>query len=254
MARLGIAYGFVVQFVNVGLWGGDAFNPVGLALNTGMGSKRWTKLIVMLMGAPLLAYALKEVQGKDWVEKNIIPALGAPKVCGYGDTANSCKMSLCGFYDAIQGTCDTGKSKGCCIDPVHLVYDEARHFFLLSYLMRVFNPIMGFTVPFWAAFIQASIRLLPSAMTGVVCNPNPAFLRSILTGDWSILHLVVLGTFGGQLAALLAGTATSQLISLVRGGSSDKAVQGKSRSQGSGKKSSGAGASQTKPKKSKKAD
>ena len=85
--------------------------------------------------------------------------------------------------------------------------DEARHFFALQLFMRVFGPYMGFTVPFWAAVVQAGLRLLPSCITGLMSNPQPVLFKAVLTNDYSLVPYVVAGTAAGSIASLIAGQA-----------------------------------------------
>ena len=46
----------------------------------------------------------------------------------------------CGFMDALAGTCESGKAKGCCIQPLHFVLDEARHLFVMQFVLRLVCP------------------------------------------------------------------------------------------------------------------
>eukprot|EP00961_Rhodomonas_salina_P112182 1510005-Rhodomonas_salina.3 len=48
----------------------------------------------------------------------------AGQVCGYpsGEGA-TCQTKYCGFVEAIEGTCTTGRAAGCCLAPLDVIVD-----------------------------------------------------------------------------------------------------------------------------------
>mmetsp|Transcript_39771 Transcript_39771/g.81436 ORF Transcript_39771/g.81436 Transcript_39771/m.81436 type:complete len:217 (-) Transcript_39771:238-888(-) len=145
-----------------------------------------------------------------------MPSLSNVKVCGYPSGEGAvCEMQYCGFAEALAGTCSTGREKGCCVTPESLVLDELRHNFLLNYTMKMFTPYMGLWVPFWAATLQALVRMLPSAQLGLLSNPNPHLLRAVLSGDYSSLHLVIGTITLAQFLSTWASKGTWNFVGLV---------------------------------------
>jgi len=218
MPQYNIFWGFIIQLCMVGTFAGDGFNPAGLLCSTPMGSKRISKLIIMVGAIYMIAYGLQtaEKQGyleRGFVKKNVVSALGSPAICGVNVKVDkkTCEMKLCGVVEALQGTCDAKKGKGCCMKPEVFVMDEMRHFFALQFIMRVFGPYMGFTIPLWAAIVQAALRLSPSCITGLLSNPQPVLFKAVLTNDYKVLPYVAAATAGGGIAALIAAT-TVQIV------------------------------------------
>ena len=46
----------------------------------------------------------------------------------------------------------------------------------------------------WAGVVQAGLRLLPSCISGLGSNPQPAVFRAVLTGNYEVVPYVVAGT------------------------------------------------------------
>jgi len=220
IGQYNIFWGFVIQLSMVATFGGDGFNPAALICTTPMGAKRISKLILLIGSIYMIAFGLKtaETQGylnRGFVKKNIVSALGSPALCGVNVKVDkkTCEMKLCGVVESLQGTCDAKKGKGCCMQPEVFVMDEMRHFFALQFIMRVFGPYMGMTVPLWAAIVQAALRLSPSSITGLVSNPQPVLFKAILTNDYKVMPYVAAATVGGGIAALIAATTVQMVAS-----------------------------------------
>lgn len=220
MPQYNIFWGFIVQITMVGTWAGDGFNPAGLLCSTQMGYKRLPKLILLVSSVYLCAYGIKNAESKGFVrrgfvKKTVVGALGSPPLCGVNMKVvegKTCEMKLCGVLEALQGTCEAGRNKGCCMKPEVYVMDEARHFFALSFIMRIFSPYMGFTIPLWAGIVQAALRLMPSCISGLVSNPQGILFRAILTGNYEVVPYVVAGTVAGSVGAFIAATTVQMLL------------------------------------------
>ena len=66
--------------------------------------------------------------------------------------------------------------------PEVYVMDEARHFFALSFIMRIFGPYMGFTVPLWAGTslsLCVSLSLSLSLSLSIHVSNAPASLAPL---------------------------------------------------------------------------
>jgi len=220
MPQYNVFWGFIVQVTMVGTFAGDGFNPAGLLCSTQMSYKRIPKLLLLVGSIYMCAYGLKAAENKGYLERgfvrsNVVSALGSPPLCGINfkveKKKKTCEMKLCGVVEALQGTCDANKNKGCCLKPEVFVMDEARHFFALTFIMRVFGPFMGITVPLWAGIVQAALRLLPSSISGVVSNPQPFLFKAVLTNNFEVLPYVIAGTVTGSVSAWLAATTVQML-------------------------------------------
>ena len=64
----------------------------------------------------------------------------------------------------------------------------------------------------WAGIVQAGLRLLPSCISGLGSNPQPAGFRAVLTGNYEVVPYVVAGTVIGSVAALIAATTVQTLL------------------------------------------
>jgi len=233
-------WGFIVQFLNVWTWGGDAFNVAGMAARVELGWTRFVRMGLQLAGAVLFAHAVGAAMGEGFVEKHITSNLPHVKVCGISDGGKStCEMNYCDILDGLAGTCETKKA-GCCIKPIYVVLDEMRHVFWFPFTMRMLAPWLGYGFgllqPLAASVFQLMVRLPPSTMTGSWINPAPHFLRSYLIGDYSYLHLIYLGTIGAQLAALIMARLCWYVINLLAGPKDKKKAPGKANKGGAYKK------------------
>mmetsp|Transcript_60795 Transcript_60795/g.144710 ORF Transcript_60795/g.144710 Transcript_60795/m.144710 type:complete len:330 (-) Transcript_60795:21-1010(-) len=217
--HINIFYGFLVQLMFISGFGGDAFNSTGMLVHLNQGPMRFVRACIQLTGVCLLGYAFMLGLGDEGVKTHILPNFAAAKICGYSEA--TCSQKMCGFMDAMAGTCESGKAQGCCMEPLHFVLDEARHLFLLQFFMRMVGPSLAVhwaIMPFVNACAQAAVRLLPSAMSGPMCNPHPALLRAVITGSWQTLHLPVLGTILGQVSALFAAQAVFRVMRALSAG------------------------------------
>lgn len=214
-------WGFVVQFMSVWMWGGDGFNVAGLLARPELGWTRFVRIGLQLVGAIALAHAAGTLMGKAFVDKHVLGGLPSVNVCGISDSSKStCEMNYCDILDGLRGTCTVRKA-GCCIPPMYVVLDEIRHVFWFPFTMRMLAPWLaggwGLLQPLAASVFQLMVRLPPSTMTGSWINPSPHFLRSYLTGDFSYLHLIYVGTIGAQLAAYVMARLAWYLIGLMAG-------------------------------------
>ena len=64
----------------------------------------------------------------------------------------------------------------------------------------------------WAGIVQAGLRLLPSCISGLGSNPQPAVFRAVLTGNYEVVPYVVAGTVIGSVAALIAASTVQTLL------------------------------------------
>lgn len=232
----GHLWGFIVQFVNVAAYGGDAFNVAGLIARTELGWTRFVRVLLQVVGVILMAHAASALLSKEFMDKHVLGGLPKVNVCGISDGGKStCEMNYCDILDGMMGTCQVKKA-GCCILPMYVVLDEIRHVFWFPFAMRMLAPWLGgawgLLAPLAASVFQLMVRLPPSTMTGSWVNPSPHLLRSYLTKDYSYLHLIYMGTIGAQLAAYGVATLLWYLISLVSGGTKKPAPKAKAVKKG----------------------
>mmetsp|Transcript_15392 Transcript_15392/g.36527 ORF Transcript_15392/g.36527 Transcript_15392/m.36527 type:complete len:325 (+) Transcript_15392:72-1046(+) len=213
---LALFWGWLSQFSFNATFGGDAFSIPGNIAKVEYGSNRVPKVLFQLVAPFVLYFFMLTFLGQRWIDERALPSLSTVKVCGYpsGESAQ-CRVSYCGYREAMLGQCSTGRAQGCCLTPLDVVIDEVRHNFLLNYTMKMITPYLGLWVPFMAATLQALVRLMPSSQLGLISNPNPHILRAALSGDYSTIHLVFGSVVLAQFLALYASDWTWKLVKVV---------------------------------------